>query len=202
MKQNIHVEQEFDHPVTYGLVLARNSDRLTACLRKYKSHHPHQVFEIIADKLVPISKSTQKKLRKSLEAAMVEKFFYEEHMFKMVMYALMGVFLVVMVVGVVNQYVYKQKVSLKTRATKIWTDKKSYLERKYSSARFMRQAVNKDEEETEQIEQGTGEENVAKNCCGVDSRRRSSKQLQLFVREYEEFHEKWINKVKESYGVL
>ena len=75
--QNIHVEHEIDHPVSYGVVLGRNSNKLATCFRKYRSHHPHRVFEIVADKLVPISKSTQQKLRKSLEEAMVDKFFYE-----------------------------------------------------------------------------------------------------------------------------
>ena len=53
-KSKLRMEREIEHPVTYGIVMVHNSSKLEKCFQKYKRHYPQELFEIIADKLVPV----------------------------------------------------------------------------------------------------------------------------------------------------
>ena len=53
-KEPIRIERYIDHSITYGVVLAKNSSKLETCFRKFLRNHPQEVFEIIAENLVPL----------------------------------------------------------------------------------------------------------------------------------------------------
>lgn len=50
----IRIERYIDHAITYGVVLASNSSKLENCFRRFLHNHPQEVFEIIAENLVPL----------------------------------------------------------------------------------------------------------------------------------------------------
>ena len=50
----IRIERYIDHAITYGVVLASNSSKLETCFRRFLHNHPQEVFEIIAENLVPL----------------------------------------------------------------------------------------------------------------------------------------------------
>ena len=50
----IRIERTIEHPVTYGMVLARNSSRTSACMRSYAENYPRKVFQKIAEHLQPL----------------------------------------------------------------------------------------------------------------------------------------------------
>ena len=51
----LRIEREFEHPVTYGIVMKREGSTNTEkCFRRYLRRHPDKLFEIIAKELKPI----------------------------------------------------------------------------------------------------------------------------------------------------
>lgn len=53
-KNKLRLVREISHPVTYGIVMGLNSTKTEKCFRKYVRHYPQKIFEIIADKLIPV----------------------------------------------------------------------------------------------------------------------------------------------------
>ena len=91
-----------DRPVTYGIVLANNSRKLEKCFRRFVSHNPHTMYEVIATTLAPLTNSWSNVFRKTLESAMVEEVMYEDSVFKCVLYFMLAVLLVVLCAGKCN----------------------------------------------------------------------------------------------------
>jgi hypothetical protein len=56
----IRVEKYIEHPITYGAVLGRNSSQLERCMRQYIVDYPQEVFERIAENLIPLKVTPQK----------------------------------------------------------------------------------------------------------------------------------------------
>ena len=56
-KEPIRIERYIDHSITYGVVLPKNSSRFEKCVRSFLQNHPQEIFEIIADNLVPLKVS-------------------------------------------------------------------------------------------------------------------------------------------------
>lgn len=53
-EEPIRIERYIDHPITYGVVLAKNSSKFEKCLRQFLHNYPQETFEIIAANLVPL----------------------------------------------------------------------------------------------------------------------------------------------------
>ena len=55
LKENrLRLEREFEYPVTYGIVMKKNSTKTEECFRRYVRRHPQKMFEMIANKLKPV----------------------------------------------------------------------------------------------------------------------------------------------------
>ena len=54
----LRLEREFEQPVTYGIVMKKNSTETEKCFRRYVRRHPQKMFEIIANKLKPVKVCT------------------------------------------------------------------------------------------------------------------------------------------------
>ena len=56
------VDRMMDHPITYGIRLARGSERLEKCIRKYLRDHPSEVFDMFSKgfKVVKVNKVNQR----------------------------------------------------------------------------------------------------------------------------------------------
>ena len=53
-EEPIRIERYIDHPITYGVVLAKNSSGFETCLRRFLLNNPQEIFEMIATNLVPL----------------------------------------------------------------------------------------------------------------------------------------------------
>ena len=107
-KQEVHQELEIDHPVTYGIVLAKNSTKLEKCFRRFMSHNPHTVFEVISQTLAPMSSSWKQLFRQTLESAMVEEVLYEDDLFKTLLFGMLGLFLLALCAGACRELMKKE----------------------------------------------------------------------------------------------
>ena len=54
IESKLRMASKLDYPVTYGIVMVKNSSKTEACFRKYVRYYPEELFEIIADNLVPV----------------------------------------------------------------------------------------------------------------------------------------------------
>ena len=43
----IRTDRMMDYPIIYGIRMAKGSERLTKCLRKYLRNHPQEVFDML-----------------------------------------------------------------------------------------------------------------------------------------------------------
>lgn len=53
----LRVERTIEHPLMYGMVLAKNSSHMEACARRYVENYPRRVFQRIAHHLKPLKVS-------------------------------------------------------------------------------------------------------------------------------------------------
>ena len=49
----VRTDRMMDYPITYGIRMAKGSERLTKCLRKYLRDNPQEVFELLKKSLNP-----------------------------------------------------------------------------------------------------------------------------------------------------
>ncbi|KAK3753358.1 hypothetical protein QZH41_018859 [Actinostola sp. cb2023] len=101
----IRVEQYIDHPISYGVVLAKNSTRLEMCMREYAADYPHEIFESIAHNLTPLKNPTDD-VSQQLKAA--EALFYQERTFTWIMYAGLGSVATLFLAGIIWEYAYRR----------------------------------------------------------------------------------------------
>ncbi|XP_031567022.1 uncharacterized protein LOC116301975 isoform X2 [Actinia tenebrosa] len=101
----IRVEKYIEHPITYGVVLARNSSRLERCIRHYIINYPQEIFERIAENLIPLKNPTDD-VSQQLKAA--ESLFYQEKMFSHIMFAGLGLVGTLFLVGIIWEFAYRR----------------------------------------------------------------------------------------------
>lgn len=104
-EQPIRIERYIDHQITYGVVLAKNSSQLEKCFRRFLNNHPQEVFEIIAENLVPLKNPTDDE-NQQLKAA--EGLFYQEDVFEMVMYVGLGVAVFFFIAGILWEFLCRR----------------------------------------------------------------------------------------------
>ncbi|CAH3120687.1 unnamed protein product [Pocillopora meandrina] len=104
-KEPIRIERYIDHSITYGVVLPKNSSRFEKCVRSFLQNHPQEIFEIIADNLVPLKNPTDDE-NQQLKAA--EGLFYQEDVFSLVMYIGLGVAAVFFIAGFSWEFLYRR----------------------------------------------------------------------------------------------
>ena len=46
-ENGVRTDRMMDYPITYGIRMAKGSERLTECLRKYLRNHPQEVFDML-----------------------------------------------------------------------------------------------------------------------------------------------------------
>ena len=51
---NMRIDRMMDHPITYGIRMAKGSDRLEKCLREYLRDNRQEVFDIFKKFLKPV----------------------------------------------------------------------------------------------------------------------------------------------------
>ncbi|XP_068753162.1 uncharacterized protein [Montipora capricornis] len=93
----IMIERYVEHQIIYGVVLAKNSSKLEKCVRKILRDHPQEVFEIISSNLARLKNPIDDK-NQQLEAA--EGLFYQEEIFDLVVYVILGLAVALFLVGI------------------------------------------------------------------------------------------------------
>ncbi|XP_068695903.1 uncharacterized protein [Montipora foliosa] len=97
----IMIERYVDHQIIYGVVLAKNSSKLEKCVRKILRDHPQEVFEIISSNLARLKNPADDK-NQQLEAA--EGLFYQEEIFDLVVYVILGLAVAFFLVGILWEF--------------------------------------------------------------------------------------------------
>lgn len=167
-KNKLRLVREISHPVTYGIVMGLNSTKTEKCFRKYVRHYPQKIFEIIADKLIPVKNPTDEV---RLEVAAAEELFYEETVFKTVVYTETGLLVCALLLGVLWEIFVRNKDSAAYRMVGKLRGKPSFNDSNFDMV----------------------EDTTQTNANHVQS---SSSKIESLVKEYDEFHSKWIQRVR------
>jgi len=168
----LRVEREIDYPVTYGIVMRKNSTKTEECFRRYVRHYPQQLFETIAKKLKPVHNPTDEV---RLEVAAAEKLFYEEPVFKTIVYSETGLLVIALVLGVLWEIFVRNKDSAAYRMVGKFRNQPKFAE-----------GFDLDEKSNSLIFKHNGS----------SSNNNISQDLDSLITEYSEFHSKWVDQVK------
>lgn len=96
---DVRIETTFEHAITYGLSLRANeSSDMVRCFRRYVRNHPQEAFEIIAMYLKPLKNPTDE-VSQEVKAS-EGLFFYREKAFEHILYYLAGAVGFLLLVGV------------------------------------------------------------------------------------------------------
>lgn len=101
----LRVERTIEHPVMYGMVLAKNSSHMEACARRYAENYPRRVFQRIAHHLKPLKNPND---ATSQEVKAAEGLFYEEGAFKMIVYCGVAILALLCIAGFLYEFLAKK----------------------------------------------------------------------------------------------
>ncbi|KAK3735597.1 hypothetical protein QZH41_013716, partial [Actinostola sp. cb2023] len=172
----VRIETTYQHPITYGVVLRNNASKMTNCFRTYIRNHPQEVFEVIAKYLEPLKNPTDDESQEV--KASRELFFYSEPSFRKALHILIGVVAFLILSGALWERLYHKP---RQRETQEEAQKKtgSYL------ALSQTQGGKCDCHE------------MMLNHQTIQAIKDKSIRIKELIKEYEEFYETWLTKVKD-----
>eukprot|EP00111_Clytia_hemisphaerica_P020644 TCONS_00060853-protein len=181
-KTKLRIDREFEHPVTYGVVMKREGSTNTEkCFRKYLRRHPDKLFEIIAKELKPIKNPTDD-TRLEVQAA-EELDFYQEVVFKRVVYTEIGLLVCALLAGVVWEFFVRNKDSAAYRLIGRIRGKPKFAK----APEFDLDGGNKLMNNGRHGSLDAEEVAYGNNNRGLDN----------LIEEYNDYHTKWIERVKQ-----
>ncbi|XP_031556522.1 uncharacterized protein LOC116293260 [Actinia tenebrosa] len=172
----VRIETTYNHPITYGIVLRDNSSKMVECFRSYVRNHPQEVFEIIAKNLQPLINPTDAESQEV--KASRELFFYREPSFKFVLHVLLSVVGFLLLFGALWELLYRKPKARQLKA------QRSENPGTYLALSQMR-GGNCDCHE------------MMLNHQTIQAIKDKSIRIKELIKEYEEFYEKWLTKVRD-----
>lgn len=174
----IRIETTYQHAITYGLVMRHNSSKMVQCFRRYIRNHPQEVFEVIAKNLQPL-KNPSDEVSQEVKAS-EGLFFYREDMFMEILYILLGTLGFLILCGIIWEFLIhkpKQRGRYQTQR-----------EREIDGARFLLPEMKGGKCDCHEM--------LLSNQT-IQNIKCKSARIKELIREYEQFYENWLLKIKD-----
>ncbi|XP_028414723.1 uncharacterized protein LOC114537825 isoform X2 [Dendronephthya gigantea] len=177
-REPVRVKANEELPINYGLSLAPNSENFTQCFIRYIKNNPQDIFESIRQNLNPLKNPTDD----VSEELIASQGFLGEKDFHMILYALAGFLGGFFLLGIIWEFFISKIICKTNRAPKAKKkkEKKSIFESLIGFRLSQNPPMqNEDRAQIELIQQKTDK-------------------VRQLIREYEEFYESWMEKLKEA----